>query len=88
MVRGVYLSRAGSERMTVEASLDRYPAEVTPTKKAATQRSERVTAKHLTSILGSIPWRPLQANSQHPTETNVSLTVRRTTQFGLSWHAQ
>lgn len=52
MVRGVYLSRAGSERMTVEAALDRYLAEVTPTKKATTQRSEGVTAKHLTSILG------------------------------------
>ena len=51
-MRGVYLSRAGSERMTVEAALDRYLAEVTPTKKAMPQRSEGVTAKHLTSILG------------------------------------
>lgn len=52
MVRGVYLSRAGSERMTVEAALDRYLSEVTPTKKATPQRSEGVIAKHLISILG------------------------------------
>jgi integrase len=52
MVRGVYLSRAGSERMTVEAALNRYLTEVTPTKKPTTQRSEGITAKHLTSILG------------------------------------
>lgn len=52
MVRGVYLSRVGSERMTVEAALNRYLAEVTPTKKPTTQRSEGITAKHLSATLG------------------------------------
>ena len=52
MVRGVYLSRAGSDRMTVEAALDRYLTEFTPTKKSTTQCSEGITAKHLNSILG------------------------------------
>lgn len=52
MVRGTFLSRAGSESMTVEAAVNRYLAEVTPTKKATTQRSEGITAKHLTAFLG------------------------------------
>lgn len=52
MVRGTYLPRTGSERMTVEAALARYLAEVTPTKKATTQRSEGITAKHLNGFLG------------------------------------
>jgi len=52
MVRGVYLSRAGSERMTFEAALNRYLTEITPTKKPTTQRSERASAKHLSKFLG------------------------------------
>jgi integrase len=52
MVRGTYLPHTGSERMTVEAALARYLAEVTPTKKATTQRSEGITAKHLNAFLG------------------------------------
>lgn len=52
MVRGVYISRSGSERMTTEEALQRYLAEVTPTKKATTQRSEKITAQHLIGFLG------------------------------------
>jgi integrase len=52
MVRGVYISRAGAERMTVEAALKRYLQEVTPTKKPTTQRSEKITAEHLMGFLG------------------------------------
>lgn len=52
MVRGVYLSRTVSEKMTVGVALARYLSEVTPTKKSTTQRSERVTARHLTEFLG------------------------------------
>jgi len=33
MVRGVYISRSGSERMTLRGALERYLQEVTPTKK-------------------------------------------------------
>jgi hypothetical protein len=52
MVRGVYISRAGAERMTVEEALKRYLQEVTPTKKPTTQRSEKITAEHLMGFLG------------------------------------
>jgi integrase/FMN phosphatase YigB (HAD superfamily) len=52
MVRGVYISRTGSERMTLQEALQRYLAEVTPAKKPTTQRSERITAQHLIGYLG------------------------------------
>jgi integrase len=52
MVRGVYISRAGAERLTVKEALQRYLKEVTPTKKATTQRSEKTTAEHLSGFLG------------------------------------
>lgn len=52
MVRGVYIQRSGSERMTLEAALKRYLSEVTPTKKLSTQRGEMSKAKKLTAELG------------------------------------
>jgi integrase len=52
MVRGVYISRAGAERLTVKEALQRYLKEVTPTKKPTTQRSEKITAEHLGGFLG------------------------------------
>jgi HAD superfamily hydrolase (TIGR01493 family) len=52
MVRGVYISRSGSERMTAQTALERYLTEVTPTKKPTTQRSENITARHLMGFLG------------------------------------
>lgn len=52
MVRGVYISRAGAERLTVKEAVQRYLKEVTPTKKPTTQRSEKITAEHLTGFLG------------------------------------
>ncbi len=52
MVRGVYIRRAGSERTTIEAALRRYLAEVTPTKRAVTQISERRRAEVLIKQLG------------------------------------
>ena len=45
MVRGVYIERALSERLTLSAALDRDLAEVTPTKRPATQRAEQVRAE-------------------------------------------
>lgn len=52
MVRGVYLSRAPSEKLTVSAALTRYLAEVSATKKTTTQRSESFSAKHLDAFFG------------------------------------
>jgi len=52
MVRGVYLSRAPSEKLTVSAALKRYMEEVSVTKKPTTQRSERFTSEHLEAFFG------------------------------------
>ena len=52
MVCGVYISWTGSERMTLQEALQRYLAEVTPTKKPTTQGSESITARHLIGFLG------------------------------------
>lgn len=52
MVRGTYISRTGSEKMTAQDALQRYLVEVTPTKKPTTQRSENTTAQHLINFLG------------------------------------
>jgi integrase len=40
MVRGVYVNRASSSRLSIEAALDRYRVEVTPTKRPTTQSRE------------------------------------------------
>lgn len=47
MVRGVYIERGASERLTFGLALDRYLAEVTPTKKLTTQRTEVERARPL-----------------------------------------
>ncbi len=47
MVRGVYIQRSGSERMALESALIRYLADISPTKKPATQRGETSKAKKL-----------------------------------------
>ncbi len=52
MVRGVYINRAPSERMTVEAALDKYEKDITPTKKAFTQRAEAGRVKQLKKFFG------------------------------------
>lgn len=47
MVRGVYIQRRGSARLTFAKAMERYLREVTPTKKEATQQAERNKAKML-----------------------------------------
>ncbi|KAF3998521.1 tyrosine-type recombinase/integrase [Glaciimonas immobilis] len=52
MVRGVFISRSPSERMTFGAALKRYISEVSTTKKLKTQSSEAGSAKHLDKFFG------------------------------------
>ena len=52
MVRGVYIRRSSSERLTFRSALDRYLAEVTPSKKPATQKAEVLKAKRLRDFFG------------------------------------
>ncbi|MDR0933749.1 MAG: site-specific integrase [Burkholderiaceae bacterium] len=52
MVRGVFVLRTSSERVTFSEALDRYLAEVTPTKKPKTQTREHGVARHLRLFFG------------------------------------
>lgn len=52
MVRGVYVHRAPAEKMTVEAALKRYLAEVSPTKRPLSQLSDKRHSKPLVKQLG------------------------------------
>ncbi|WP_049621735.1 site-specific integrase [Frateuria defendens] len=52
MVRGVYIERGASERLTLAVALERYLSEVTPTKKPATQQTEIERAKPLRAFFG------------------------------------
>ncbi|RMO28389.1 Site-specific recombinase XerD [Pseudomonas savastanoi pv. glycinea] len=61
MVRGVYIRRSGSEKMTLEAALKRYLSDITPTKKPTTQRGETSKAKKLIEHLGKYSMAALSA---------------------------
>lgn len=52
MVRGIYVHRANSSRLTLSAALERYLAEVTPTKRETTAVREARRVKHLQAELG------------------------------------
>lgn len=52
MVRGLFIQRSPSERMTFEAAMKRYLAEVTPTKRPLTQNAERPRATPLVAFFG------------------------------------
>lgn len=52
MVRGLYVQRAPSERMTFEGAMRRYLIEVTPTKRPSTQEAEKRRAEPLIAFFG------------------------------------
>lgn len=52
MVRGVYIQRSSSEKMNLQAALERYEREIMPTKKASTQVREARRIKLLKTELG------------------------------------
>ena len=52
IVRGLYIDRTPAERMTVSEALERYEAEITPTKKASTQISDLQRSKRLIKAFG------------------------------------
>lgn len=52
MVRGVFVNRASSHRLSVKLALARYMAEVTPTKRITTQHREAGRIKMLVTRLG------------------------------------
>jgi integrase len=52
MVRGAYIQRATADRMTVAVAVERYLAEVVPTKRPTSQVADRKRARVLTKHLG------------------------------------
>ena len=52
MVRGVYIDRAASERLLLKKALERYEAEVCPTKRPSTARREKPASANLKAVLG------------------------------------
>lgn len=76
MVRGVYIQRSGSERMTLESALKRYLSDVTPTKKPTTQRGEISKAKKLIEHLGKYSLAALSA------EIIAGFRDKRLSEFG------
>lgn len=52
MMRGAFIKRSGSEKTTLAMAIKRYLADVTPTKKPTTQRSEHSKSKMLIKYLG------------------------------------
>jgi integrase len=52
MVRGVFINRADSHQLTLSVALERYLAEITPTKRATTAEREKRRAKTLKERLG------------------------------------
>ncbi|MGX8882094.1 tyrosine-type recombinase/integrase [Methylovorus sp. SPW-M1] len=52
MVRGVFIQRTPSEKMSIQEALQRYEREVSPTKKASTQKREDLRIKLLKEKFG------------------------------------
>ena len=53
MVRGVYIPRAGAERMILRVAMQRYLNEVSPTKSKGTITREKDRSAHLTKAMGA-----------------------------------
>jgi integrase len=52
MVRGLFIQRGPSERMTFEAAMKRYLADVTPTKRPLTQAAEKNRSRSIVAFFG------------------------------------
>ncbi|MBI3774949.1 MAG: hypothetical protein HY273_05245 [Gammaproteobacteria bacterium] len=52
MIRGIYINRAPSERLTIREALHCYIHEVMPTKRESTPLAERRKAQYLADVLG------------------------------------
>jgi len=63
IVRGIYIPRNRSEKITITKALDRYLKEITPTKKSSTQKLEHKVSKVLRKYLGSYTLASL--NTEH-----------------------
>jgi hypothetical protein len=53
IIRGIYVPRNDSEKLTISNALDRYRKDVSPTKQASTREREKSRIKQLKSSLGN-----------------------------------
>lgn len=53
IIRGIYVPRHDSEKLTISNALDRYRKDVSPTKQASTQDREKSRIKQLKGALGN-----------------------------------
>jgi hypothetical protein len=53
IIRGIYVPRNDSEKLTISNAFDRYRKDVSPTKQASTREREKSRIKQLKSSLGN-----------------------------------
>jgi len=63
IIRGIYVPRQDSEKLTVASALDRYEIEISPTKKASTQHKEKSRIKTVKNALGKYSLATLTADT-------------------------
>lgn len=63
IIRGIYVPRKDSEKLTVASALDRYEIEISPTKKASTQHKEKSRIKTVRNALGKYSLASLTADT-------------------------
>jgi integrase len=63
IIRGIYVPRNDSEKLTISNALDRYRKDVSPTKQASTQNREKSRIKQLKSSLGNYSLASLNAET-------------------------
>jgi ribosomal protein L32 len=61
MVRGAYIQRASSDRMTVAAAMKRYLTDIVPTKRPTSQATDRRRSKILVKYQ---PWNVFQGQAR------------------------
>lgn len=79
MVRGVYISRAGAERLTVKEALQRYLKEVTQPRSQARSAARRSPPSTWRALSVSTRCRRSQATSSLPIAITASLPESQTT---------
>lgn len=84
MVRGVYIDRATSGRLTFDKALDRYLSEVTPTKRPTSQKTEKGKAIPLRQFFGKYSLAAISAElvARYRDERLATLTKRKSKATG------
>lgn len=71
MVRGVYIRRNGSEKMTLEAALKRYLSDITPPRSPPLRVEKPRKLRNSSSTWANTHWLPSQLKSSPAIATSV-----------------